>query len=1452
MLTVSSGHSASYLTDAVAAGRENYYSGAVTAGEPPGRWYGEGATALGLTGLVDPQDMTAVYERFIDPRDPAFRDPSRWDRAATLGRAACRYITEDQLYKAALDAEPNATPERQAELRLDAGKRARRNVAFIDVTFSVQKSITVLHTAFEAQEVAAQRAGDVEAAQGWAAHRTAVEDAIWAGNNAALDYLARQAGYSRIGHHGGAAGRYIDAHELVVASFFQHDSRDHDPQLHIHNAILNRVQGADGIWRTIDGRSVYRYRGAAGAIAERTTESHLTTSLGVAFATRPDGKAREILGVPPEVVALFSSRRRAITAATAELVTAFESRFERQPNALELDRLRRQATFATRRAKSSTGETLEERLDRWDRALRAEVATGLAGVARDVLACASESASASAWERAAVLEIALADVQSRKSAWTRPDLTRAVSDALPDSLGSLSGDEIATLLDGLSQDAVDLAVALDPQRPGDATAPDDLRLANGRSAYDSPGGALYATPAHVHTERLLVAASTNAAGPKLSAATAERFIKSLTELGIELAVDQATAVRGVLTSGSGIETLVGPAGTGKSFVLGVLARAWTDPNYWDGATPAVVGLASSQIATEVLATEGLAAMNITRWLAAQRRLGVADHANRSPSPQDEAWRLRPGDLVVIDESAMTATSDIAAVHSATHRAGAKLLLTGDHRQLAAVGAGGGMSLMASAGRSYELSEARRFVQGWEAEASLQLRSGDSSALGEYYKHGRLRDCGTDTAARESAATAWLADTLAGQRSLLIVATNEEAAQLSARLRAELVRLGHVEDRGVPLDRQGTTAGVGDLVQARANGWHLVGHAGNRRGPINRELLRVLAVHHDGGLLTAPVLGHDGQSEIHGPPIALSADYVRQHLALGYATTAHAAQGLTVDTAHVVATSTPNAAALYVGLTRGRAANTAHVATLAVADEASPAGTRTTLHRSPAAVLAVAFESARPDRAALEEAAELATLSRSLRSVVELLADASAVATAERAVDWLDRLVVEGLLHPVQRSALAAEDGASSLTRLLRRVELAGHDPLDVLRGAVTARHLRDARQITNVLHHRITTAVPLEPVGDSFSAWLPRDVDRRWQPHLQELASLADAQTEDLGRALLESPPAWAIETLGAVPADPAERARWAARAGVVAAQREISGFDDPQVPLGTAPAPGKLEHFASWRAACRAVGRDEAAREEAELTNGQLRIRVRAWEREQAWAPAYVADELAATAESAAAQRTTAILRRAEANAVPTDDERDQLLWQAADAEAVAAALEARARALEEADQARALWYAHTSVTRTAAERAADELDRRCLDAAADPPVTAEEWLALQRAAQAADEVYRDVDSGETEPPSSPQFEKGGTPETAAVSRLDPAIEVGPLHADLERALAATRVPSARQTSEVLAQARRALVRIVDRESADRLREAEEAAIRLFDRTDSSDLSAERAHLSELIRGQE
>jgi hypothetical protein len=78
---------------------------------------------------------------------------------------------------------------------------------------------------------------------------------VLAGARASVNYLQDVAGYSRVGHHGGGAARWIDAHSFVVAQFLQHDSR-RDPQLHVHNAILNRVRCAAGTWRTLDSWAV--------------------------------------------------------------------------------------------------------------------------------------------------------------------------------------------------------------------------------------------------------------------------------------------------------------------------------------------------------------------------------------------------------------------------------------------------------------------------------------------------------------------------------------------------------------------------------------------------------------------------------------------------------------------------------------------------------------------------------------------------------------------------------------------------------------------------------------------------------------------------------------------------------------------------------------------------------------------------------------------------------------------------------------------------------------------------------------------------------------------------------------------------------------------------------------------------------------------------------------------
>ena len=106
MLSISSGHSAEYLTGQVASGRESYYTG-VTAGEPPGRWTSRRTQALGLTEIVNAQDMTALYEHRLDPRDARFRGPAAWGTAPRLGEPLRSYATAAEAYERPLAAEPD-------------------------------------------------------------------------------------------------------------------------------------------------------------------------------------------------------------------------------------------------------------------------------------------------------------------------------------------------------------------------------------------------------------------------------------------------------------------------------------------------------------------------------------------------------------------------------------------------------------------------------------------------------------------------------------------------------------------------------------------------------------------------------------------------------------------------------------------------------------------------------------------------------------------------------------------------------------------------------------------------------------------------------------------------------------------------------------------------------------------------------------------------------------------------------------------------------------------------------------------------------------------------------------------------------------------------------------------------------------------------------------------------
>src|SRR5580692_9358384 len=177
MLTISSGYDPGYLTHAVATGRENYYLSAVAEhGEPPGIWTGRGCPELGLRvgSEVDNTVMERLYGAFADPRDP--------EGKATLGRAPSGFAGNNgkvaALIAARLAAEPEATPERRDQVIMEALKEQRAAVYFFDATFSVPKSVSLLHASLQVRAQQARDAGHHDEAEQWTARAQTVWDGI--------------------------------------------------------------------------------------------------------------------------------------------------------------------------------------------------------------------------------------------------------------------------------------------------------------------------------------------------------------------------------------------------------------------------------------------------------------------------------------------------------------------------------------------------------------------------------------------------------------------------------------------------------------------------------------------------------------------------------------------------------------------------------------------------------------------------------------------------------------------------------------------------------------------------------------------------------------------------------------------------------------------------------------------------------------------------------------------------------------------------------------------------------------------------------------------------------------------------------------------------------------------------------------------------------------------------
>ncbi|PWN03211.1 AAA family ATPase [Nocardioides silvaticus] len=371
-----------------------------------------------------------------------------------------------------------------------------------------------------------------------------------------------------------------------------------------------------------------------------------------------------------------------------------------------------------------------------------------------------------------------------------------------------------------------------------------------------------------------------------------------------------------LAGDAGLLVIEGAAGAGKTTTLAAARDALDDADRrLVVVTPT---LKAAQAAQQQVGTDAFSAA----WLIHQHgyRWDEDGHWSHAAAAAEARARLLPGDVLLVDEAGMLDQDTARALFAIADQAHATVALLGDRHQLPAVGRGGVLDLAARWARPeahHELESVHRFSDPAYADLSMLMRTGERP--GEVFDALLERgDVVVHPSEVERTATlaAIGADRADDGDQLVITDTRDQVSALNAAIRDRRHDAGdksgeqsgeRVGERvGEPITRRGERIGLGDRVATRRNDRDLA--------VANRDIWTVAGIGEDCSLL---VTGRAGQRE-------LPADYVHEHVELAFTTTAYGAQGETVDSAHLALGETTGAATAYVGMTRGRHRNVAHL------------------------------------------------------------------------------------------------------------------------------------------------------------------------------------------------------------------------------------------------------------------------------------------------------------------------------------------------------------------------------------------------------------------------------------------------------------------------------------------------------------------------------------------------
>ncbi|WP_310621275.1 MobF family relaxase [Flexibacterium corallicola] len=675
----------------------------------------------------------------------------------------------------------------------------------------------------------------------------------------ALNTINDHAIFARRGKGGGALEKVA-----LNAALFQHGearAEKHncgalrsDPQLHTHAVVLNVAQRGDGSWGALDGRHLFHWKMAAGATYRAALAHELTKRLGVEITETDEKGLFEIAGVPAEVRDAFSSRRVAIVSSLAKT----------GHNSSDRPDLAAHVAKTNRQSKNNQSETTGERDLRWRKEAEA-----LGFSYNHVQACLDR----------------------------QTPYGRNLDDRLIDTIGRLTEtNSVFTTQDLVRQLGIEGVAARASLKEIDNARHKILRsddiVALGRN---EKGHEIFSTVKQIALEREVQSLARDGAQRQRYGLEQAKVIAHLSKTSLTGEQKQAV-IRA--TTGSDICVVEGAAGAGKSFSLKSVAELYKREDN------RVLGSAAAwKIANQLGEDCKIEARSTDSWLAS------AAHEKRF---------LDANTVLIVDEAGQLSSKQMHRILAAAKTAKAKVIFTGDQKQLQAIGAGLGLRLVAEQTSTFRIEAALRQRDQWARQAVSDFAVGRAKeAFAAFEENGKVHWASSEDAALQAVVSQWVpARSASSQETAIILAkTNAQVSKLNEVIRAHLKQAGEL--KGPDYDIKVASSSGRAAKLGISEGEHIrFTKRIDALGVINgtTTIISKVAQNRDGDL--SAVVWLDNQ------PQRINLNQLvdekgRIPIAHNYASTIYSAQGMTVDRAFVLADASFKRNEIYVAASRAR-------------------------------------------------------------------------------------------------------------------------------------------------------------------------------------------------------------------------------------------------------------------------------------------------------------------------------------------------------------------------------------------------------------------------------------------------------------------------------------------------------------------------------------------------------